>query len=98
MADFVFGGDNNSESLGAGPPSPTSILRGAMSSTPSSSSPHRRDQQSFLWSKVNLSDDSILPPPRSGAASVVVQGKLYMFGVSLVMVLYLSLSTMCVFL
>ena len=43
---------------------------------------HRRDRQSFLWSKVNLSDESILPPPRSGAASVVVQGKLYMFGVS----------------
>ena len=71
MTDF-FG--DNSESFGAGPPSPSSI---------SVSSPHRRDRQSFLWSRVNLSHESILPPPRSGAASVVVQGKLYMFGVSM---------------
>jgi hypothetical protein len=42
----------------------------------------RRDKQCFKWSRVILAHDSILPPPRSGAASVVVQGKLYMFGVS----------------
>ena len=70
-----FGGDNT-ESFAAGPPSPSTFGVGA------SSIIHRRDRQSFLWSKVNLSDESILPPPRSGAASVVVQGKLYMFGVS----------------
>jgi len=42
----------------------------------------RRDKQSFKWSRVILASESILPPPRSGAASVVVKGKLYMFGVS----------------
>ena len=45
-------------------------------------SPRMQRCQSFLWSSVNLSPESIIPPPRSGAASVVVQGKLYMFGVS----------------
>jgi hypothetical protein len=43
-----------------------------------------RDKQCFKWSHVILANDAILPPPRSGAASVVVQGKLYMFGVSMV--------------
>jgi len=41
-----------------------------------------RGRQCFKWSRVILAHDSILPPPRSGAASVVVQGMLYMFGVS----------------
>mmetsp|Transcript_67271 Transcript_67271/g.194549 ORF Transcript_67271/g.194549 Transcript_67271/m.194549 type:complete len:622 (-) Transcript_67271:341-2206(-) len=39
-----------------------------------------KDRQCFKWSRVLLSPDSIVPPPRSGAASVVVAGKLYMFG------------------
>eukprot|EP00547_Thalassionema_nitzschioides_P000425 CAMPEP_0194203698 /NCGR_PEP_ID=MMETSP0156-20130528/3401_1 /TAXON_ID=33649 /ORGANISM="Thalassionema nitzschioides, Strain L26-B" /LENGTH=561 /DNA_ID=CAMNT_0038929497 /DNA_START=35 /DNA_END=1717 /DNA_ORIENTATION=+ len=38
------------------------------------------DQQSLTWSRVTLSLTSCLPPPRSGAASVVVRGKLFMFG------------------
>ena len=38
--------------------------------------------QSFKWARVKMSPESTIPPPRSGAASVVVQGKLYMFGVS----------------
>lgn len=42
----------------------------------------RQNRQTFLWSRVHLSQESATPPPRSGAASVVVQGKLYMFGVS----------------
>lgn len=59
------------ESIGAGPPSAPQLAANRI-----------RDRQSFLWSKVHLSHDSVVPPPRSGAASVVVQGKLYMFGVS----------------
>lgn len=39
------------------------------------------DQQSLTWSRVTLSPTSCIPPPRSGAASVVVKGRLYMFGV-----------------
>ena len=41
-----------------------------------------RDKQSMTWSRVSLSPMSSVPPPRSGAASVVVKGRLYMFGVS----------------
>jgi hypothetical protein len=41
-----------------------------------------RDKQSLTWSRVSLSPTSCVPPPRSGAASVVVKGRLYMFGVS----------------
>lgn len=47
-----------------------------------SRSKSHRDRQCFKWSRVILSNDSMLPPPRSGAASVVVEGKLYIFGVS----------------
>jgi hypothetical protein len=39
------------------------------------------DRQSLTWSRVALSHNSCVPPPRSGAASVVVRGKLFMFGV-----------------
>jgi len=39
-----------------------------------------RDKQSMTWSRVSLSPMSSVPPPRSGAASVVVKGRLYMFG------------------
>jgi Kelch motif len=37
-------------------------------------------QQCLTWSRVVTPSDAILPPPRSGAASVVVKGKLYVFG------------------
>lgn len=38
-------------------------------------------RQCLSWSKVPLSPSStVVPPPRSGAASVVVQRKLYLFG------------------
>jgi len=37
------------------------------------------DRQSLTWSRIVVSSDSV-PPPRSGAASVVVKGVLYMFG------------------
>ena len=62
------------ESIGAGPPS---------AAFQAATVPARlqKDRQSFMWSRVQSSYDSVLPPPRSGAASVVVQGKLYMFGV-----------------
>mmetsp|Transcript_4774 Transcript_4774/g.10128 ORF Transcript_4774/g.10128 Transcript_4774/m.10128 type:complete len:613 (+) Transcript_4774:1-1839(+) len=38
------------------------------------------DQQHLTWSRVTTPPGSALPPPRSGAASVVVKGRLYMFG------------------
>mmetsp|Transcript_33785 Transcript_33785/g.62533 ORF Transcript_33785/g.62533 Transcript_33785/m.62533 type:complete len:627 (-) Transcript_33785:73-1953(-) len=37
-----------------------------------------RERQCLSWTRVNPS--GCLPPPRSGAASVVVKGRLYMFG------------------
>ena len=58
------------ESVGAGPINPSSVADPRM----------KKDKHKFLWSRVHLSHDSIVPPPRSGAASVVVQGKLYVFG------------------
>jgi len=39
-----------------------------------------RDRQALTWTRMTASGS--LPPPRSGAASVVVKGRLYMFGVS----------------
>ena len=39
-----------------------------------------RDRQALTWTRMSASGS--LPPPRSGAASVVVKGRLYMFGVS----------------
>lgn len=38
------------------------------------------DRQALSWTRINSS--GCLPPRRSGAASVVVKGRLYMFGVS----------------
>lgn len=38
------------------------------------------DNSSLTWSRVTPMSGSALPPPRSGAASVVVKGRLYMFG------------------
>lgn len=72
------------ESLGAGP---LNVLP-VQFSTPRL----HKDRQCFKWSRVILSPDSINPPPRSGAASVVVQGKLYMFGVSSYSLLNSSIS------
>lgn len=41
----------------------------------------RLERQCLSWNKVPLSPKSaVVPPPRSGAASVVVGGKLYVFG------------------
>ena len=42
--------------------------------------PNVRDRQALTWTRMSASGS--LPPPRSGAASVVVKGRLYMFGVS----------------
>lgn len=44
------------------------------------SSPDHHDGQHLTWSRVSLPLGSVVPPRRSGAASVVVKGKLYMFG------------------
>ena len=54
---------------------PESIGAGPLINPTASIGPQHRDRHSFLWSRVHLSHDSITPPPRSGAASVVVQGK-----------------------
>uniref|UniRef100_A0A7S1Z0K8 BTB domain-containing protein n=5 Tax=Ditylum brightwellii TaxID=49249 RepID=A0A7S1Z0K8_9STRA len=40
----------------------------------------QQDRQALTWSRVTPVAGSALPPPRSGAASVVVKGRLYMFG------------------
>uniref|UniRef100_A0A6V2E5J1 Uncharacterized protein n=1 Tax=Ditylum brightwellii TaxID=49249 RepID=A0A6V2E5J1_9STRA len=40
----------------------------------------QQDRQALTWSRVTPAAGSALPPPRSGAASVVVKGRLYMFG------------------
>lgn len=41
------------------------------------------DKQFLLkWNHIIPGPGSSIPPPRSGAASVVVKGRLYMFGVS----------------
>jgi len=49
------------------------------SESSSSDSTHRPLLQ---WSPILPVQGSEIPPPRSGAASVVVKGRLYMFGVS----------------
>jgi Kelch motif len=38
------------------------------------------DRQCLTWRRMPPSPNGILPPPRSGAASVVVKGRLYVFG------------------
>jgi hypothetical protein len=49
--------------------SPASLIHSALN-----------DKQHLTWSRVALPPNTPLPPPRSGAASVVVKGRLYMFG------------------
>ena len=68
----------DSESNGAGP----------VNRFPSVSGPSKiyRDQECFRWSQIpyissdNDEDQVCSPPPRSGAASGVLKGKLYIFG------------------
>jgi Kelch motif len=38
------------------------------------------DRQCFTWRRMPPSPNGIVPPPRSGAASVVVKGRMYVFG------------------
>ncbi|KAL7477390.1 hypothetical protein ACHAW6_003198 [Cyclotella cf. meneghiniana] len=40
----------------------------------------RSNKQHLTWSRVTLPPNTPLPPPRSGAASVIVKSRLYMFG------------------
>ncbi|KAG7346391.1 galactose oxidase [Nitzschia inconspicua] len=71
----------------AGPAAPTAVAAGG-TSTPRRL--HHHDQQAYVWSRVHVNPSysgvpgeaaqSLVPPPRSGAASVVVQDKLYVFG------------------
>jgi hypothetical protein len=78
------------ESFGAaGPATPSSVA------TAVTSPHHRRDQQAFVWSRVHINPSvsasssgngevlvgTVVPPPRSGAASVVVQDKVRPFRV-----------------
>ena len=43
-------------------------------------SPRSAARQCLTWSRMVTTAGLPLPPPRSGAASVVVKGKLYVFG------------------
>jgi N-acetylneuraminic acid mutarotase len=36
--------------------------------------------ESLVWQRMAVAADAPVPPPRSGAASVVVKGKLYIYG------------------
>jgi hypothetical protein len=53
---------------------------------------HNPSRQYLTWNRINLPTGSIIPPRRSGAASVVVKGKLYMFGVSIYLVVDICVS------
>mmetsp|Transcript_11532 Transcript_11532/g.33145 ORF Transcript_11532/g.33145 Transcript_11532/m.33145 type:complete len:629 (-) Transcript_11532:81-1967(-) len=66
---------NAADSRGAGPP-----VRYPRSPLQCATDRDNGQPQNFVWSKVCVHPQSAVPPPRSGAASVVVQGKLYMFG------------------
>ena len=48
--------------------------------SPTGASLVRSNNQHLTWSRVNLPPNTPLPPPRSGAASVIVKSRLYMFG------------------
>jgi len=56
--------------------------------------PTVRDRQALTWARMSAGGS--LPPPRSGAASVVVKGKLYMFGVSFRSLYRMPGCTFCV--
>lgn len=62
--------------IGAGPD-----RSGSYSQIRPSNNRLQRDRQALTWQRVALTASSAVPPPRSGAASVVVKGHLYMFGV-----------------
>lgn len=74
----------------AGPAAPTSSHATATSTAGTNPRRLQHDQQAYVWSKVHINPSvsgipgeaaqTIVPPPRSGAASVVVQDKLYVFG------------------
>jgi hypothetical protein len=59
----------------------------SMAPLPHGDSNDNPSQQYLTWNRINLPPGSIVPPRRSGAASVVVRGKLYMFGVSILLLL-----------
>ena len=63
-----------------------------MAPLPHGDSNDNPSQQYLTWNRINLPPGSIVPPRRSGAASVVVRGKLYMFGVSILLLLIFVVS------
>jgi leucine-zipper-like transcriptional regulator 1 len=69
----------------AGPAVPTASDESSSSSSTPRCRSHQHDQQAYIWSRVHMNPSiaaggTVVPPPRSGAASVVVQDKLYVFG------------------
>lgn len=59
---------------------PAVAVAASRGGTAAAGPPTVRDRQALTWARMSAGGS--LPPPRSGAASVVVKGKLYMFGVS----------------
>ena len=47
------------------------------------------------WNLISYGSGSAIPPPRSGAASVVVKGRLYMFGVRYFELCFLNFFCVC---
>ena len=76
LPDILF------EAAGAAPPPPALPDADGASSPAALTQRTIQDTQSLTWSRVTLPPGSAVPPRRSGAASVVVKGQLYMFGVS----------------
>ena len=75
------GGGGGGGDAAAAPANP--VASGANGAARAGSGPinsNVRDRQALTWTRMSASGS--LPPPRSGAASVVVKGRLYMFGVS----------------
>eukprot|EP00579_Thalassiosira_antarctica_P000267 CAMPEP_0201870066 /NCGR_PEP_ID=MMETSP0902-20130614/3321_1 /ASSEMBLY_ACC=CAM_ASM_000551 /TAXON_ID=420261 /ORGANISM="Thalassiosira antarctica, Strain CCMP982" /LENGTH=584 /DNA_ID=CAMNT_0048395639 /DNA_START=35 /DNA_END=1789 /DNA_ORIENTATION=- len=62
------------------PPQPPADADGISPAALTQRSLLMNDKQHLTWSKVALPPGGVVPPRRSGAASVVVKGKLYMFG------------------
>jgi hypothetical protein len=52
--------------------------RAATATTTTTTIHNQNSRQILSWQRVSLNPSSVVPPPRSGAASVVVRGKLYM--------------------
>jgi Kelch motif/Galactose oxidase, central domain len=65
------------------PPQPHDSLTSSYnfsSNAACSHSNHQLFRQCLTWTRIPVPNSVVVPPPRSGAASVVVKGRLYIFG------------------